>query len=630
MGEGGQEKACPRCNGTGYVTTVQRSIFGQMQSSSPCPDCGGEGTVVDMPCSHCGGEGRVRTHERLDVEVPAGVATGRQLRLRGYGEAGYRGAASGDLIVTIQVDAHERFERHGDDLVCDVHVGIAEAALGCVVEVEGHPARRGVRARGSRRHAIRQRPDGGRPRHAALGRGGSRGRFVAHVVVDVPARLSAEAREALERYAEAAGEHAAGTAKKTHHGRSYPRRHRRHPRLERNRMTRPFACVVNLGCRVNRVESDRITSDLASAGFALVDQDEADLVVINTCAVTGEAEAKTRKAVRHALGLPREPLVVVTGCVVNLHPGALTELSPRVIAEPSKIDVARTAARAAGLPPRCAGASGEGHDLADLLGRSRLGIKVQDGCNNRCSYCIVWKARGPERSVPVEAVLDQVREAERAGIPEVVLTGGSTWARTTASTRAMLTWRSTSCSTSSCARRTSSRCACRPSSPWMWTSASSTRWSPAARASPLFLHLPLQSGCSATLERMNRPYTAEQYEATVAMIRAKLPAASISCDIIAGFPGETDDEFAQSLALCEHVGFSRMHVFRYSAPGDARRGGVRPGAARGHGGARERAARRRRALRPGRRRRARGLCRERRAGVRQPGHPGQLSPRDRG
>ena len=80
-----------------------------------------------------------------------------------------------------------------------------------------------------------------------------------------------------------------------------------------------------------------------------------------------------------------------------------------------------------------------------------------------------------------------------------------------------------------------------------------------------FLHLPLQSGCSATLERMNRPYTAEQYEATVAMIRAKLPAASISCDIIAGFPGETDDEFAQSLALCECVGFSRMHVFRYSA-----------------------------------------------------------------
>ena len=109
--------------------------------------------------------------------------------------------------------------------------------------------------------------------------------------------------------------------------------------------------------------------------------------LINTCAVTGEAESKTRKAVRHALGLPREPIVVVTGCVVNLHPNELTDLSPRVIAQPSKIDVARTAADAAGLPARTVNLD-EGHDLADLLGRSRLGVKVQDGCNNRCSYCI--------------------------------------------------------------------------------------------------------------------------------------------------------------------------------------------------------------------------------------------------
>ena len=270
-------------------------------------------------------------------------------------------------------------------------------------------------------------------------------------------------------------------------------------------MTRPFACVVNLGCRVNRVESARITSDLASAGFALVDQDEADLVVINTCAVTGEAEAKTRKAVRHALGLPREPLVVVTGCVVNLHPGALTELSPRVIAEPSKIDVARTAARAAGLPPRCAGASGEGHDLAVNLG-------AYDGVDARDAHVEIDELLN---IILRETDIQQVRlsSLEPMDVDErlidAMVAGGP-------------------------------------------------------RVAP-FLHLPLQSGCSATLERMNRPYTAEQYEATVAMIRAKVPAASISCDIIAGFPGETDDEFAQSLALCERVGFSRMHVFRYSA-----------------------------------------------------------------
>ena len=312
-------------------------------------------------------------------------------------------------------------------------------------------------------------------------------------------------------------------------------------------MTRPFASVVNLGCRVNRVESDRITSDLASAGFALVDQQDADLIVINTCAVTGEAESKTRKAVRHALGLPNEPIVIVTGCVVNLHPGELTELSPRVIAEPSKIDVARTAARAAGLSLRTDASAGEHHDLGDPSGRLALGIKVQDGCNNRCSYCIVWKARGPERSVPVEAVLRQVREAERADIPEVVLTGVNLGAYDGADAedshveidellRIILH------ETDIPQVRLSSL---EPMD--VDERLIDAMVAGGERVAP-FLHLPLQSGCTATLERMNRPYTAGQYEATVAMIRDKLPAASISCDIIAGFPGETEEEFAQSRA----------------------------------------------------------------------------------
>lgn len=211
----GQEVTCSRCGGTGYVTTVQRTVFGQMQSSAPCPDCNGEGTVIDHPCPHCHGEGRARTHERLDVEVPAGVATGRQLRLRDCGEAGYRGAASGDLIVTIQVEAHDRFERHGDDLVSEVHIGIAEAALGCTIEVEGIlpdeefeleiPA-------GTQYGSMVFAEGHGMPR---LGGGGARGRFVARVIVDVPTKLNAEAREALERYAEAAGEDAAPEKKRT-------------------------------------------------------------------------------------------------------------------------------------------------------------------------------------------------------------------------------------------------------------------------------------------------------------------------------------------------------------------------------------------------------------------------------
>ena len=187
-------------------------------------------------------------------------------------------------------------------------------------------------------------------------------------------------------------------------------------------MLAPHISVVNLGCRVNRVESDRITADLMRLGFAIVEPQDADLIVINTCAVTGEAEAKTRKAVRHALAHPNEPYVLVTGCVVNLHPEELLELSDRVIAEPSKIDVAERVCEVLGVESDSVPACSDG-DVVDALGRSRLGVKIQDGCNHRCTYCIVWKARGPERSVPVESVLEQVREAQEAGVPEVVLTG---------------------------------------------------------------------------------------------------------------------------------------------------------------------------------------------------------------
>lgn len=327
-------------------------------------------------------------------------------------------------------------------------------------------------------------------------------------------------------------------------------------------MTRPFACVVNLGCRVNRVESDRITTDLAQAGFALVDQDDADIVIINTCAVTGEAEAKTRKAVRHALGLAREPIVIVTGCVVNLHPGELTDLSERVIAEPSKIDVAARAARAAGMTAGRPQSSP--HDLAHLLGRSRLGIKIQDGCNHRCTYCIVWKARGPERSVPVDAVIEQVRQAQAAGIPEVVLTGVNLGAYDGADGRDAHVeidelLRAILARTDIPQVRLSSLEPMDISERLVAAMADN-----ADRVAP-FMHLPLQSGCTATLRRMGRPYTAERYAEAVASIRRALPQASISCDVIAGFPGETDDEFEESLAFCERMAFSRMHVFRYSA-----------------------------------------------------------------
>ena len=331
-------------------------------------------------------------------------------------------------------------------------------------------------------------------------------------------------------------------------------------------MRAPVVCVQNLGCRVNRVESDAIVSALVAEGFCVGEAAEADLVVVNTCAVTGEAEAKTRKAVRRALALPRAPHVVVTGCAVNLHPGELAALSERVVEEPAKAAVARRArellAPAGGLEP--APSPAPAAPPTEFLGRSRLGVKIQDGCNNRCSYCIVWKARGRERSEPAEAVLEQVRRAAAGGVPEVVLTGVNLAAYRAADgggagtgLEGLLARILAETDIRQVRLSSLEPMDLRPALLELMA-ASDGRIAP-------YLHLPLQAGSTATLRRMRRPYTAEEYERLAARCRELVPGVAISCDVIVGFPGETEDEFAETRALCERVGFSKMHVFRYSA-----------------------------------------------------------------
>lgn len=349
-------------------------------------------------------------------------------------------------------------------------------------------------------------------------------------------------------------------------------------------MRKTTASVVNLGCRVNRVESDKIAAGLLSHGFDLVDEDRAQVIVINTCAVTGEAESKTRKAVRRAVNRSLEPIVIVTGCVVNLNPEELTSISSRVVAEPSKADVVERCVkelaaagcgtdRLHGLPvdgmDDISISTGEAHvdedphAISDLLGRSRYGIKIQDGCNHRCTYCIVWKARGPERSVSLENVIRDVLAAERAGVPEVVLTGVNLGAYRFVQPDGSVIG----------IARLLQEILDRTSIPQVRLSSIEpmdvdlelvrVMADNKDRVAP-FLHLPIQSGCTETLRRMARPYSASDLLSIVDRIRAILPAASISCDLIVGFPGETDEEFSRTLETCRRIGFSRMHVFRYS------------------------------------------------------------------
>ncbi|MBE6469577.1 MAG: molecular chaperone DnaJ [Coriobacteriaceae bacterium] len=206
LSRGAEERECERCHGTGVVTQVQRSIFGQVQSSAPCPECGGEGSVIDHPCEDCGGEGRVPTHEKLDVKIPAGIATGRQLRISGYGEAGHRGAEAGDLIVSVEVEEHERFQRSRDDLYLSLPISMVQAALGCTLTVDGILEGEQVEVSfpaGTQMGDPVAIDGHGMPR---LGGGGSRGRLVVRAQIEIPRELPDKARRLLEQYEEVMGE----------------------------------------------------------------------------------------------------------------------------------------------------------------------------------------------------------------------------------------------------------------------------------------------------------------------------------------------------------------------------------------------------------------------------------------
>ena len=135
--EGGRTHACERCHGTGRVVEVQRTIFGQMQTQTTCPVCHGQGQVIDHPCETCDGQGRTPSREKVEVKVPAGVHSGQTLTVEGKGEAGVRGDASGNLVVSVEVAANERFERQGDDLYCTVKVDSLQAILGTKVTIDG-------------------------------------------------------------------------------------------------------------------------------------------------------------------------------------------------------------------------------------------------------------------------------------------------------------------------------------------------------------------------------------------------------------------------------------------------------------------------------------------------------------
>ncbi|MGI6755528.1 MAG: tRNA (N(6)-L-threonylcarbamoyladenosine(37)-C(2))-methylthiotransferase MtaB [Atopobiaceae bacterium] len=320
--------------------------------------------------------------------------------------------------------------------------------------------------------------------------------------------------------------------------------------------------VVNLGCRVNRVELDLIASQLLSAGCELVDQAEAEAIVVNSCAVTAEAEAKTRKTIRHAAHLPQAPAVVATGCVASLFKDELQELAPNVVVEPDKTRVAERVLETLGLDATSVLDTGELAQSPTPTGRSRPGIKVQDGCDNRCTYCIVWKARGQGRSLASGRVIEAVQEAVARGAHEVVLTGINLGQYHTedASRKMDLTDLLDEIQ----AQTTIERIRLSSIEPPDVTERLLEHMAASGGRVAPFLHICLQSGCDATLARMGRAYTTADFAARVEAARRLVPQIAIGTDLIVGFPGETDADFDASLAFCEQMSFAKMHIFRYS------------------------------------------------------------------
>jgi threonylcarbamoyladenosine tRNA methylthiotransferase MtaB len=329
--------------------------------------------------------------------------------------------------------------------------------------------------------------------------------------------------------------------------------------------------LETLGCRLNYSEMESLGRQLVAAGHALVDAaEQADVCVLNTCAVTGEAARKSRQLARKLARSNPSARLAITGCYATLAPDTVAGL-PNV---ELVVDNRRKELLAELLQPWSTELDGEQwRRLAPdaplhLPGRTRAFVKVQDGCNNQCTFCIVTVARGPERSRPVDEIVAEVQRLAAEGFQEAVLTGvhlggyGSeelpTFGRVgNSSLRALV---------AAILQETDlPRLRLSSLEPWDIEPDFFDLWAHSEGRLCPHLHLPLQAGCDRTLKRMARRTRTASFRNLVEAARARIPGLTLSTDIIAGFPGETAADCEESLRFVEEMGFAHIHVFPYSA-----------------------------------------------------------------
>ena len=325
---------------------------------------------------------------------------------------------------------------------------------------------------------------------------------------------------------------------------------------------RPSLAVDSLGCKLNQAEMETAARQLVNAGYRLVSPSaRADIYILNSCTVTHTADRKARQKLRGYHRLNSEARLVVTGCYAERAPQELREIDgvDLVIGNGEKQDILRILEEA-GFP--ATGVATYSPDLYTNSRRIRSFIKIQDGCQNFCAYCIVPLVRSREVCIPADDIVKEVRVRVAEGYREVVLTGTEIGRYRDQDTGLERLIGRILTETGISRLRLSSL------QPPEVSSRLIDLWRD-PRLCPHF-HLSLQSGSDSVLARMKRRYTAADYRSTVSLIRDTVPDAAVTTDVIVGFPGESDVEFQETLDYCHEMQFARIHVFPYSPrPGTA-------------------------------------------------------------
>ncbi len=327
--------------------------------------------------------------------------------------------------------------------------------------------------------------------------------------------------------------------------------------------------LQTLGCKLNESELESWARDFTARGDEIVnDPRAADTIVLNTCTVTAQAARKSRNLSRHLARENANAQIVLTGCYAAMSPEQARNLPNVALVVPNADKdalVNLTRERLGDFPYTQHFADAEKMPGKEMGLRTRAFVKIEDGCNMSCTYCIIPLARGRARSRSQNEIVDQIKSLVDAGYQEVILTGVQISdyrleERENGSGRL----RGLCDLVGAILRETNlPRLRLTSIAPWDLDTELLDMFSDARLCR--HLHLSLQSGSTTVLRRMRRPYTAEQFADAVEMARAAIPDVAITTDVIVGFPGEADVEFQESIEFVERMNFARVHVFPYSA-----------------------------------------------------------------